>query len=85
MDSSAASLRGSLIAIGGEDTSIHPTSSAVCVLTSDGSWKRVRGGNLPEPRDRSVAVCLPSGELLVAGGYAGYEEKRTVFIASFVD
>ena len=78
--SSAASLRGSLIAIGGDDTITDTTSSALHVLTSDGSWERVRGGDLPEPRLRSVAVCLPSGELLVAGGYGDSELKKTVFI-----
>ena len=104
--STAASLRGSLLAIGGMDTTTETTSSAwssvkrairgrgdstsstICVLTNDGSWKRVRGGNLPEPRHGSAAVCLPSGELLVAGGYAGifdFKVKRTVLIASIVD
>ena len=77
--STAASLRGSLIAIGGKDTSTRTTSSAVHVLTSDGSWERVRGGDLPEPRHRSAAVCLPSGELLVAGGYDDIGWKKTVF------
>ena len=85
--SAAASLRGSLIAIGGWDTTTHATSSAVHVLTSDGSWERVRGGDLPEPCHHSATVCLPSGELLVVGGYASHVvgEKRTVFIASLVD
>ena len=80
--STAASLRGSLIASGGEDAGTHTTSSAVHVLTSDGSWERVRGGDLPEPRHGSTAVCLPSGELLVVGGHDGSEWKKTIFIAS---
>ena len=83
--STAACLRGSLIAIGGEGTWTRVTSSAIHVFTSDRSWERMRG-DLPEPRCGTVAVCLPSGELLVAGGFCGSENsKKTVFVASIVD
>ena len=66
--SCACSLLGSLVAIGGQDSSTGSPSAVVHLLTSSGSWERVRGGDLPEPRYWSTAVCLPSGELMVVGG-----------------
>ena len=84
-DSCACSLLGSLVAIGGWDSSTHSQSTAVHLLTSSGSWERVRGGDLPEPRHRSTAVCLPSGELMVVSGYDGRRETHPLLIASIAD
>ena len=83
--SCAGSLLGSLVAIGGRDSSTRSPSVVVHLLTSNGSWERVRGGDLPEPRCCSTAVCLPSGELMVVGGYDGQTSTRTLFIASIAD
>ena len=66
-ESSAASLRGSLVAIGGKDSRNSP-SVAIHLLTSKGSWKRMKRGDLLEPCCLCTAVCLPSGELMVTGG-----------------
>ena len=66
--SSPASLGGSMVTIGGRKSSTDSSSAATHLLTSSGSWERVRGGDLPEPRSRSAAVFLPSGELMVVGG-----------------
>ena len=88
--SSAASLGGSLVAIGGQVSSTDsPPSAATHLLTSSGSWERVRGDDLLEPRSRSAAVFLPSGELMVVGGY-GYCNERfaascTLFLASIAN
>ena len=79
-DSHAGSLLGSLVAISGRDSSTGSPSVAVHFLTSSGSWERVRGGNLPERRYWSTAVCLPSGELMVVGGFDGQTSTRTLFI-----
>ena len=84
-DSCACSLLGSLVTIGGRDSSTCPPSAAVHLLTSRGSWERVRGGDLPEPRHLSTAVCLPSGELMVVGGGDGQTSMRTLFIASIAN
>ena len=81
----AESLLGSLVAIGGWDSSTGSPSAVVHLLTSSGSWERVSGGDLPEPRDMSTAVCLPSGELMVVGGSDGQTLTRTLFIASIAD
>ena len=84
-DSCACSLLGSLVAIGGRVGSTGSPSAVVHLLTSSGSWERVRGGDLPEPRDMSTAVHLPSGELMVVGGSDGQTSTRTLFIASIAD
>ena len=84
--SSAVSFGGSLVAIGGQDSSTFSTSADVHLLASSGSWERVRGGNLPEPRSWSTAVCLPSGELMVVGGYKALSETTcTLFVASITN
>ena len=84
-DLCACSLLGSLVAIGGRDSSTYSPSAVVHLLTSSGSWERVRGGDLPEPRYLSTAVCLPSGELMVVSGSDGQTSTHTLFIASIVD
>ena len=83
--SCACSLLGSLVAIGGRDSSARSPSAVVHLLTSSGSWERVRRGDLPEPRYGPTAVCLPSGELMVVGGSYGQTSTRTLLIASIAD
>ena len=61
------------------------TLSAIHVLTYDESWAWRRWEeSLPRPRWGSAAVCLPSGELLVVGGYndKGYVRQRSSLPAS---
>ena len=79
--SSASSLRGSVVAIGGNN------SAAIHFLNSCGSWVRVRGWDLPAPRSQPAAVCLPSGELMVVGGCLGGSgsETSTLFLATIAD
>ena len=84
-DSCAESLLGSLVAIGGLDTSTLSPSAAIHLLTSSGSWERVRGGDLPETRCWLTAVCLPSGELMVVGCGDRLTSTRTLLIASIAD
>ena len=81
--SSAASLEGSLVAVGGWVSGQRSPTTAVHLLTSSGSWDRMRGGDLPEPRSCSTAVCLPSGELMVVGGNSNdLSPTCTLFVAS---
>ena len=82
--SSAASFGGSLVAIGGQDSRFS-TSADVHLLASSGSWQRVRGGDLPEPRRWSTVVCLPSGELMVVGGSNGLLATCTLFVATIAN
>ena len=82
--SSPVSLRGSLVTIGGHRSSTDSPSAATHLLTSSGSWERVRGGDLLEPRSRSAAVFLPSGELMVVGGSSHNKGLFTVSCTLFV-
>ena len=84
-DSCATCLLHYIVAIGGRDSSTRSSSAAVQFLTSSGSWERVRGGDLPEPRYWSTAECLPSGELMVVGGSEGESWTRSLFIAFIAD
>ena len=81
--SHVANLGGSMVTIAGEVK--NSSSAAVYLLTSSRSWERMRRGDLPEPRGFPTAVCLPSGELMVVGGYDRGFGTRTVFIASIAD
>ena len=84
--SSAVSFGGSLVAIGGEDSSTHSASVDVHLLVSSGSWEMVIGGDLPEPRYCSTAMCLPSGELMVVSGIRGWPKATcTLFVASITN
>ena len=85
--SSAVSLGGSLVAISGKDSSTPSASADVHLLASGGSWERVRGGNMPEPRYWSTTVCLPSGELMVVGGGSKglLEDTCTLLVASITN
>ena len=84
--SSASSFGGSLVAIGGKDITSCLASADVHLLASSGSWERVRGGDLPEPRYYSTVVCLPSGELMVVSGCNGsLEDTCTLFVASITN
>ena len=66
--SAAASLNGSLLAVGGYNLNI-PSSQAVHVfLPFTNSWVRVATGELPEPCRAGAAVQLSYNQLLVVGG-----------------
>ena len=66
--SAAASLSGSLLAVGGYNLGI-PSSQAVHVfLPFTNSWVRVATGELPEPCRAGAAVQLSCNQLLVVGG-----------------
>ena len=85
--SCAASLGSSLVAVGGWDSSTC-FSATIHVLTGHGSWERVGGGDLPEPRCQTTAVFLPLGELMVVGGYqyvSGPLYRCTVFFADITE
>ena len=81
--STAASLSGNLLAVGGYNDK-NPASPAVYVffpLTN--SWVRVTTGDLPEPRWGCTAVQLSSNQLLVVGGVNDQgKSTKTVFLGS---
>ena len=70
--STALALQGSLLAVGGLDSSaIH------AYQPSSKSWVKV--GDLPREQRKCGCAILPNGELLVAGGQ--YKEKGRIFFS----
>ena len=70
--SATISVRGSVVAIGGfhgndRSTAIHVYQPAM------NNWKKI--GDLPCARSHSSCTLLPSGEILVAGGYIRYQSQ----------
>jgi len=64
--SAATSLSGSLLTVGGDDSSMDLLFSAVYVfLPFTNSWIGVTDGNLPEPHHKSTAVQLSSNRMIV--------------------
>ena len=79
-DSTAASLSGNLLAVGGHDTKTSfPDINVFFPLTN--SWVRITTGDLPEPRDTCTAVQLSSNTMIVIGGDDSQEKyNKTVFM-----
>ena len=90
--SAAASLRGSLLAVGGlddetSDSTSDSTSASPAVhvfVPSINSWVKVTNGNLPERRFMSTAVQLSSNQVLVICGKGKQENidycTKTLFL-----
>ena len=81
--STAIALRGSILVVGGllggslRSTAIH------LYLPESEKWTKV--GDLPSARHYCSCILLPSGELLIAGGYESYATTSRVDVASIVD
>ena len=73
--SAAASLSGSLLAIGGYSNKTYGSPSVHIFLPLTNSWVRVTTGDLSEPRYGCTAVQLSSNQLLVIGGKD--DQKKT--------
>ena len=69
-ESSLATLRGHVLAIGGADTPYggKPTGDIHCYNVATDSWRLV-AGEIPTPRFQVLTAVLPSNELVVVGGY----------------
>ena len=65
-DSTLATLRGRMLAIGGEDAAGNPTRDIHCYDVATNSWSVI--GEIPTPRYHALAAVLPSNELVVVGG-----------------
>ena len=63
----AARLGKNLVAVGGQSNDGH-TSTAIHILTVDGSWKQLKNIVVPEPCERAAVINLPTGELMIIGG-----------------
>ena len=67
--SSLATLRGRLLAIGGDDGEENPTGAIHCYMATN-SWSVI--GEMPTSRARILTAVLPSNELVVVGGFGKY-------------
>jgi len=82
MSSTAASLSGNLLAVGGHDNkTTFPAINIFFPLTN--SWVRVANGDLPDQRDGCTAVQLSSNTMIVIGGDDNQDKPtKTVFIGT---
>ncbi len=67
MNSAPLSIGRSLLAVGGQDDRINPSSSIHVYQPDTRRWVKV--GDLPTARYRCTCSVLPSGEVIVAGGH----------------
>ena len=79
--STAASLSGKLLAVGGYNLSTPAFPTVYLFLPLTDSWVRVTTGKLPEPLNSCTAVQLSSNRLLVVGGKDAQNKRtKTVFL-----
>ena len=67
--STAVSVKGQLLAIGGNDEHHKKTSDIVAYNPNSDSWQNM--GHMAAPRHTTLVVVLPSNQLIVAGGWGG--------------
>ena len=81
--STAASLSGNLLAVGGYNDKIPPSPAVHIFFPLTDSWVRATTGNLPEPCYGCIAVQLSSNQLLVVGGKDDQDKyTKTIFLGS---
>ena len=80
--STAISLHGYLLAVGGRHD-YHTRTDIHLYQPESEQWTKV--GDLPNVREYCSCVVLPSGELLVAGGYKSYVGTGRVDVASVLN
>ena len=69
--STAVSVGGQLLAIGGSDKDKNNTSSIVAYDPTSRKWHNM--GHMATPRCQSLVTLLPNNEIIVAGGFGGEE------------
>ncbi len=74
--SAPLSIGRSLLAVGGWDDRYYPSSSIHLYQPDTRRWVKV--GDLPTARDSCTCSVLPSGEVIVAGGWTNSVYTRTV-------
>ena len=83
LGSAAASLSGSLLAVGGYNLSTPAFPTVYLFFPLTNSWVRVTTGDLPEPHWACTVVQLLSNQVLVVGGNDDQNKHtKTVFLGS---
>ena len=79
-DSTLATLRGRVLAIGGDDGAGNPTGAIHSYDVATNSWSVI--GEIPTPRYQVLAAVLTSNELVVVGGWGASGHCSTLEIGS---
>ena len=79
-DSTLATLRGRVLAIGGDDGADNRTGAIHCYDVATNSWSVI--SEMRTPRCRVLAAVLPSNELVVVGGLDASGHRCTLEIGS---
>ena len=66
--SSAVTLHGQLLAIGGKDSNEKSTTAIHIYQPATNSWEII--SHMTTPRSKCLAAVLPDDQLMVVGGYA---------------
>ncbi len=83
--STAASLSGCLLAIGGRDDQCQDSPAVHMFQPQTNSWVRMTSGDLPKAVHAVTYIQLPDNELFLCGGYSGGCKSKGVFIGSITD
>ncbi len=83
--STAASLSGSLLAVGGQYDRLQKSPAVHMFQPQTNSWVRMTSGDLPKAVHAVTAIQLPDNELFLCGGYSGRSRSQDVFIGSITD
>ena len=71
--STAVTLHGKLLAIGGEDSKIQPTTAVRMYQPATNSWEII--SHMTTPRSDCLAAVLPDNQLMVMGGWTTDDKK----------
>ena len=75
------SISGSLLAVGGCDIASCDDITAIHLYQPDtGKWVKV--GDLPTPRNGCTCAMIADREILIAGGFTGYDTIRTLHLGN---
>ncbi len=83
--STAASVSGCLLAVGGEDDQCQVSPAVHMFQPQTNSWVRMTSGDLPVAVCAVTAIQLPDNELFICGGESGRSRSQDVFIGSITD
>ena len=79
--SALANMGGTLLALGGRESPSSPPSDAIHAYSaSTKAWVKI--ASLPQACYRATAELLPSGEVMLIGGYGSKENIKAVYIGT---
>ena len=79
--STLATLRGRVLAIGGDDGADNPTGAIHCYDVATNSWSVI--GEILTPRSNVLTAVLPSNELVLVGGLGAFGAAIYIFLCHY--